>query len=381
MPVMGPMTPSRDGRRLWAIVLTIGVVIGAARTVWLTVFLGIAPIPGGYVGLLANNVAFWTSSAAVCLGVIALGRAFPLSGARRWLHLAFHAVLCLAFPFVHMKAWTLLMAAGDALWHWRWEALAGWPTEQYSLDFLSARFQIEWALTVYWGAVGLAHALAYRDENQRRVLVTAQLDAELARAQLDGLQRQMQPHFLFNSLQSIAALMHRDVPAAERLLERLGLVLRGLLRTSATSRIPLRQELDYVEHYLAIEHVNLGERLAVTKDVEAETLQALVPPLLLQPLVENAVRHAIAKAVDGGRLRVASRRVDGWLELTVTDTGAGSPGAEGDGVALQNIGRRLQLLYPGRHVFSLGPRADGPGTEVHVRLPWEVASGRAGASS
>ena len=179
----------------------------------------------------------------------------------------------------------------------------------------------------------------------------------------------MHPHFLFNTLQSIWALMHRDRDAADEMLACLGELLRGSMRGGSSVLVPLGRELAYVRHYLRIEALNIGERLRVEEDIAANTLDCLVPELVLQPLVENAVRHGIAPSVHGGTVRISARRDHAALVLRVRDDGAnGATSTAGSGIALQNTRRRLELLYGDAHTFDIS-RADGGGLDVRLTLP------------
>jgi two-component system LytT family sensor kinase len=232
------------------------------------------------------------------------------------------------------------------------------------------RWQIEWEITMYWAVVGLAHVLVFREEVRARALQAARLDAELSQAKLQALQQQIHPHFLFNTLQSISVLMHHNVESAEEMMERLGALLRGSLRTQTSAVVPLSRELAYVGHYLAVEGMNLGDRLRVQQEVALEVTGCHVPELLLQPLVENAVRHGIAPSPTGGTVRIVARREGGSLFLEVSDDGVG-PGqaTEGAGIALENTRRRLALLYGDRHQFEILHGPERTGVTVRIRIP------------
>jgi two-component system LytT family sensor kinase len=356
-----------DGRpRAWIILLA-GTAIGVASG-----FVAVQVL-GGELGsarrlvLLLSNLAYWVSWALLGLVVIALAWRYPIAGEGRWTSLPIHVGASLLFPFVHMPLFSLLAMLIRG-------GLLGSPVDPAAaiLDLgWITRWQIEWEVTMYWALVGLTHALAFRAESQARALQAARLDAELSQARLQALQQQMHPHFLFNTLQSIAVLMHRDKDAAEEMLAGLGELLRGSLRGrgQADVLVPLSRELDYVGHYLAIERMNIGERLQIEQDIAPDTLELAVPELLLQPLVENAVRHGIAPSVRGGTVRITTRREHGVLRLDVSDDGAG-PGKStpGAGIALQNTRRRLQLLYPDAHVIEIVEPPDG-GLEVRLSLP------------
>ena len=181
--------------------------------------------------------------------------------------------------------------------------------------------QLDWLVMTYFFLVGLAHAMAYRREVRgARAARGATRDRRLAEAKLEALQRQLHPHFLFNTLNTISGLMQQDVNAADRMIDRLGDLLRMTLDTSGVQEVPLKQELDSLQKYLDIEQTRFGDRLSVAIDVDPETLDALVPNLLLQPLVENAIRHGIGAALPARADRHPRVRARGGPAIEVRDT-------------------------------------------------------------
>jgi two-component system, LytTR family, sensor kinase len=231
----------------------------------------------------------------------------------------------------------------------------------------------DWEMMTYWAIIGFSHAAGYFQQAQDRALRAANLETRLAEAQLQALQRQLHPHFLFNTLNGISALMHRDVDAADRMLVRLSDLLRMALDRRSAQEVPLSDDLEFLAKYLEIEQARFGDRLAVRYDIDPETLDALVPNLLLQPLVENSVRHAIAARSDGGIIELTSRRVGESLELKVRDNGPGLPKdrtpSPSPGVGLANTRSRLEHLYgASQHLqFSDTP---GGGLTVTVVIPF-----------
>lgn len=247
--------------------------------------------------------------------------------------------------------------------------------------------QLDWLLMTYLFLVGLGHALAYRRESERRALDGAHLQTRLVEAQLQALQRQLHPHFLFNTLNAIAGLMRSDVDAADRMMDRLGDLLRMTLNTSNIQEVPLREELEMLQKYLDIEQTRFGTRLSVTMEIEPASLDALVPNFLLQPLVENAVRHGIAPHARPGQIRVLASRDDQHLAMRVIDSGDGVPPHRltllNQGVGLSNTRARLEHLYHGDHAFVFA-NVDG-GFEVNLSIPFTLDRGvsepvRAGAA-
>lgn len=220
---------------------------------------------------------------------------------------------------------------------------------------------------------GITLARIFHEEAVERAAAVERVRAELARAEARALRAQINPHFLFNTLNTIAALIAQDPRAAEDVVTRLADVFRYALTSADHERSRFGGELDFVRAYLAIERARFGERLRVREDIEPGLDGVAVPSLLLQPLVENAVHHAIAPRAEGGTLSISARALDGRLVVTLADDGpglaAGAP-PRGHGMGLESVRERMRLAGPGHH-FAL----DGaPGRGVHVRLEFPLDS-------
>jgi hypothetical protein len=228
-------------------------------------------------------------------------------------------------------------------------------------------------LPVYAGFVLAWHAATYYREARDRQMKAVELEALLHRAQLDALRSQLNPHFLFNTLHSIAELVHSNPKLAEQLIVRLGDLLRQVLATSTRQELTLAEELEFIRGYVDIEQMRLGERLRVTWDIQPEALESRVPGLILQPLVENAIQHGIAACEGPGTLAIRAKRVDGELLIEVADSGPGlAPTQSGrsQGIGLANTQARLQRLYGGRQSFELrNSDSGGDGLRVRLRIP------------
>jgi sensor histidine kinase YesM len=224
-------------------------------------------------------------------------------------------------------------------------------------------------LPVYAGVVLAWHAATfYRDARDRQMRAVA-LEAQLQQAQLDALRSQLNPHFLFNALHSMAELVHAEPRLAEKLIVRLGDLLRQVLQSSTHQEVPLAEELEFIRGYVEIEQMRLGERLSVSWDIDPAALESNVPSLILQPLVENAIQHGIAAAAGPGTLSIAARRDGASLELSVRDNGPGlarNAAQRRQGNGLANTRARLQRLYGDRHGFELQA---GEGLAVRLRIP------------
>jgi signal transduction histidine kinase len=235
---------------------------------------------------------------------------------------------------------------------------------------------IHFNLLIYWVIVSVSHAFAYYRQFQERAWRASELEKRLAQAKLQALQMQLNPHFLFNTLNAIASLMHKDVKAADRMITRLADLLRYALESTDAHEVPLRQELAFLERYLEIEKTRFGSRLAVRLEIQPEALEALVPNLILQPLVENAIRHGVEPRSKPGVIELRAYRDDGRLHLEVRDNGPGLPPEPPAraGIGLANTRARLEHLYGDAHDLTLR-NADSGGVIVDVALPFRLAEG------
>src|SRR5581483_4234236 len=225
----------------------------------------------------------------------------------------------------------------------------------------------------WWAFVGIGHALNYYRESRERQLRTSQLEAQLAQAQLQALRMQLNPHFLFNTLHTIAMLNLSDPRAASRMIIRLGDLLRLTLENVGTQEVTRKEELDFLRQYLEIEQIRFQDRLTVRLEADPATLDARVPNLILQPIVENALRHGVAERETNGLVEIHTTRQNGWLELRVHDNGPGiSEDARAklrEGIGLSNTQARLERLYGPAHRFELRNAGAG-GLEVAITIPF-----------
>lgn len=225
-------------------------------------------------------------------------------------------------------------------------------------------------LLVYGVILSVSHALDYYRKYHERTVHTLELENHLTEARLQSLLRQLKPHFLFNTLNGIASLMHSDVDAADRMLVRLSELLRLTMAQSGQPLVTLRAETAFLERYLEIERIRFRDRLTVTIDVPEETMETSVPNLILQPLVENAIRHGIEPHPRPGHLILRARIHAGRLAVIILDSGSGIP-AEGfkrEGIGLSNTRERLRELYGTEHRFEMSNRPEG-GLQVLLELP------------
>ncbi len=230
------------------------------------------------------------------------------------------------------------------------------------------------ALIIYVGVVAAGLARAYSLRYRARRQQAAELQVRLAEAHLDALRRQLDPHFLFNTLNAVSSLVERDPRGVRRMIARLSELLRYSLDAQDGPEIPLRKELELLGRYLDIMQVRFQGRLEIRQCVADGALDALVPTMVLQPLVENAIKHGVERLDEGGRIGIEAAEDGATLTLRVTDNGPGvapgpAPGGAGGGVGLRNTIARLEQLYgDGRH-FMLSPSPDGRETVAEVRIP------------
>ncbi|HKP73441.1 MAG TPA: histidine kinase [Pyrinomonadaceae bacterium] len=232
---------------------------------------------------------------------------------------------------------------------------------------------------IYFLIVSGHYAYDYYRKYRERETRSLELEGRLAQAELHNLKMQLQPHFLFNTLNTISVLMMRDTGAANRMLVRLSDLLRLSLDSVGSQEVSLRQELEFLSGYLEIEQTRFQDRLDIRLEIDPATLDAKVPNLILQPLAENAVRHGISKLPQGGLIEIRSALVNGELFLEVRDNGTGLPATDPkllqEGVGLSNTRARLRQLYGRGHKFELLD-APGGGLLVRLALPFKNYDGR-----
>jgi two-component system, LytTR family, sensor kinase len=318
-----------------------------------------SPISAGRVLSTAMTDAYLWALATIA--IFWLARRFPLARGRILPHAAVHLVAGV----------TLSLARVGVI-----VALSQW-TEMYPPRTLTELFyrQFHIYLLFYVLLLGIAWAVYYHARFREREQAAEQLAAGLAEARFQALKMQLHPHFLFNTLNAISALIPQEAQPARRMVARLGDLLRTTLEQEATQEVTLREELEFLEPYLEIEHTRLGDRLSVEFQVEPEALDARVPHLVLQPLVENAVRHGVAPRSGPGAVTIAAAVEGGSLILQVRNTGravrersAREPGGRG----LANVRSRLEHLYGADQQLTAGP--DGPdGWVTTIRTPFRVS--------
>jgi two-component system, LytTR family, sensor kinase len=320
----------------------------------------------------------WFIYAFLTPGVFAVSRRWPLSRSHLAGRIVFHILMALLFCVAWATCGQLLrlglgllfdqtavlsaMQAGGAQ-YWR----------KFGLDWLSWVFiTLPFGVAVYLCLVGTEHAIRYFLEVRERELQVALLSEQLAGARFAALQAQVNPHFLFNTLNTITVLVRdNDRQGAVRIVEHLSEVLRRTLSRHHSNEVTLGEELELVRQYVAIEQARFSDRLRPEFAVEDSILSAALPSFALQHLVENAIRHGIAREPDAGRLIIAARRIEDVLEISVTDDGVGIDAAASipAGHGIENTRERLRALYGVRATLEIVRRPDG-GTVAVLKVPY-----------
>jgi two-component system, LytTR family, sensor kinase len=314
----------------------------------------------------AELVYYW---AWIPLTAIALyaARKFRFSRSTLWSTIAIHCAFALLIGVLHeFLLFVISTSLQDILPVTRPNAEIGSRVLQRAPYMISTTFY------KYWAVIGIYLAFDYARKYHDRQLVTAELQTKLAHAELHALRMQLQPHFLFNTLHAVSMLNFSDVDAANRMLVQLSDLLRMSLDNSGRQTVSLNTELDFLSKYLQIEQTRFHDRLEVSYRIDDDLRDVEVPHLILQPLVENAIRHGIAKLTRGGRVDVIAKRDNGGILLSVCDNGPGLPHSfaldRASGIGLANTQARLEQTYGEPNLLTLANRPEG-GVCAEVRIP------------
>ncbi len=293
-----------------------------------------------------------------------LGQRVPLRRGRLPSAIMVHSLGALVLCFIWAFAGVFLRRALGI----GWDVPLGQELHNWTL------ISLPWSFILYFAVLGSFEAFRYSREARDRELQAMQLTAQLSEARLSALRTQLQPHFLFNALNAVTVLVRdKRGDTATRILDRLSDMLRQVLRTDRPHEIPLREELQLLGQYLDIEQIRFSDRLRVVYNVESEALGALVPSFILQPLVENALRHGLTEQVGDALLEIGARRDGDVLELSVRDNGRGVTEGTAPGIGLENTRERLITMYGDRGSLELRSHPQG-GTVAVIRLPWRTES-------
>lgn len=310
----------------------------------------------------------WYVWAALAPIVVMLGRRFPLEQRRWLLHVPLHLVFSVIAAIITTLAIYPIIVRCTL-----WELPSSFLGR---IEFLIMR-EVHVYLWVYWAILGVGHALDFHRRYREKELSAAQLETRLAQAQLQVLKMQLDPHFLFNTLHAVTALVYKRPSAAETVVARLSEMLRMSLESQGTHEVALRDELRFLAPYLEIQEIRFDGRLQVKMDIEPAAANCLVPSLILQPLVENAIRHGIEPCSSEGRVVIQARRNGKHVWVRVWDNGLGLPNASlasiREGVGLSNTRSRLLHLYGDEGRFEISNVPAG-GAVVSLGIPWHAAT-------
>jgi signal transduction histidine kinase len=316
---------------------------------------------------ISNALEDWYVYGILSLPVLWLARRFPPESGSRWTTAGVHLGAALVFSVVYVALRALV---GE---------INGWVVGESATfgEIFRPLFvrTFPYNLLIYGVIFAGSHALDYYRKYHERTVQALELERHLTEARLQALLHQLKPHFLFNTLNGIASLMHSDVEAADRMLVRLSELLRLTMSHTGAPQTVLRDEISFIERYLDIEKIRFQDRLTVAIAVDEDVLDAQVPSLILQPIVENAIRHGVEPHARSGHIELRAAREGGFLVLSVLDNGRGVPegGPGREGIGLTNTRARLAELYGDRHRVELVNRERG-GLCVRLAIPLEFAT-------
>lgn len=369
----------KRGWVLWIFVLLAWTLVGLSFTLNYYFFAGhyvaIFKQQPTIVGMLVWELPYWFLWAALAPLIFKITRRYPFDRSRWFRNSVIHVAACLLLAFAHRAIYLVL---GWLLHVAVYQQFSSIP-ELYQSDIF---FNLPTGFMSYGTFMLICHVIDYYRRYQKEELRASRLKTELVQAQLEALKMQIHPHFLFNTLHSISALLDEDVEAADEMITRLGDFLRLTLENSGAQQVTLQEELEFLRCYLEIERVRFHDRLTVSIEVDPETLDARVPNLILQPIVENAIRHGIVSRAAAGRIEVRSGLNNGKLRLQVKDNGPGLSSIQDSGsklrggVGLANTRARLEQLYGAAHRLEMSDAIEG-GLLVTLEIPFEKTSVRA----
>jgi signal transduction histidine kinase len=355
----------------WPLVLLVATMLSIVSSVLAVQFtISLGKPATHWRSIVALNFSYWYIWALFTPAIVWLSQHFRLERQSLVRSLVVHVPGVALFSLAHIAVmgavqWWLAATAGRSLSWW--------------LEVKRSTLQnFDWEMMTYWAIAGLSHAVLYYRESRDRAVRASQLETRLIEAQMATLQQQLQPHFLFNTLHAISTLMHRDVEAADRTLMRLSDLLRMTLENVGQQEVTLQTELDFVSKYLEIERTRFADRLIVTFNIDPVALDSLLPSLLLQPLVENAIKHGIAKKAGPGHIEISAKHQHGKLCIEIRDDGAGLSdsglAALQKGIGVSTTRARLQHQFGADFRFEF--HRQEPGLAVVIAVPWRIERGQ-----
>ena len=330
----------------------------------------------GWREALLPSLAEWWAWGLVTPLILWVDRHIPVSGKHFSYRVLAHFIPSLLVTSVYVYVFGAVRAVCG---NQEWSELAG---VRFLLDAIGATFL--WYWLVYWLILGASQAYLYYDRYLASELRSERLEKSLSEARLNTLRMQLDPHFLFNALNTISSQLERDPKLARGMIEHLGDLLRLSLESKDKQEIPLSEEMAFLEHYLAIQKIRFGDHLRIEAQIAPEVKHASVPCFFVQPLVENAIRHGISRRASGGTVIVSARRDGTRLDIRILDDGLGLPAGwnleNSSGTGLSVTRQRVAGLYPEREAGFAVERRAGGGTEVRISLPLRFAGKEAHAA-
>jgi len=321
-----------------------------------------AGLPASWSQLLVQELFYALLWAALTPLVLWLAKRYPIESRTWHRRLPLHLLLSVIVSSFHHILFDLLRAVGG---------LSG-PFSLHWDDLVQGLLRfVDYGILLYWIILLIHYALENYRKYHERALRASQLEAQLAQAELQVLKMQLQPHFLFNTLNAISVLIRKDPDAATEMVGRVSSLLRFILEHSGAQEVALKTEMEFLDRYLQIEKTRFGDRLSVRFSIDPAVLDGRVPNMMLQPLVENAIKHGISKRRGAGLIEISAARDNGNLRLEIRDNGIGLPADSGiqEGVGLANTRARLHQLYGDRHVFRLSNN-EAQGTVASLEIPF-----------
>jgi two-component system LytT family sensor kinase len=324
--------------------------------------------PADWRRVLLSSLAMWWSWGLLAFFIVLVDLQLPFPGEQLRRRMAAH--LPLSLFFTSLLVYVLAVV----------QALLGLQSWRILLDGRllpnALRGGLLWNWLIYWVIVGAWQAYRYYQRYLSSELDRERLERQFSEARLNALRMQLNPHFLFNALNTISAQVERDPRLARRMIEHLGDLLRLSLESKDKQEVALAEEMEFLEHYLAIQKIRFGDHLRIELAIAPEVKLATVPSLFLQPLVENAIRHGVSRRASGGTVGIFASRIDNRLKIRVLDDGVGLPphwNPETSGLGLSVTKQRIAGLYPnGTSQFVIRNQECG-GTEVEIDLPFRMA--------
>jgi hypothetical protein len=357
---------TRSGQYPWIWIALIWFAFGLVDAFETVLVMHAEGMHHAWLILFVTVAASWLPWALATPFLLSLGRRFPVASPRCWRTWLVHVAAFAAIGLLYC-AWTAWL-----------QALFNPYADSSPAPFLQLLLNkfydgMPSSLILYAAILAISYGLDSKERLARQQTETARLNEQLSKAQLNTLRRQIEPHFLFNTLNSVAGLVRESRnDAAVSMIAGLSDLLRRLLQDSARQEVPLREEIDFAWKYLDIQKMRFADRLQIDLDVPDDLYPARVPSLLLQPMVENAVLHGIAKRAQGGMIRIAASQSNGRLTLSIGNDGPSLPPdweAASSGIGISNVRTRLQSLYGDSSDLSVRNRQSG-GVEVSISMPF-----------